>query len=311
MSISSALHAGVSGLIANSSALAAISDNIANVNTVGYKRADTQFQDLVTTNSGLTGIYTAGGVNAVTRQLVTQQSDFQATNSPTDLAISGQGLFVVTTDPDRSLGHDAARVHPRGLLHARQERLPAERRRLLPAGVGGGRERHDHHRPVGHHQAADRQRQQPGGRGRRHDRGQRQRQPQRRPDGQRGGQRRNLQRRLHHHEPGQLQRDVRNGHPARLHGAADGHGLAGRLARAGTAAAQELDPQPVELRTGVDARERGRDRRGPARRAGGHRRSLLHRIGTARPLDHNPASWPAARGRWRSAPRARRRGRAP
>ena len=99
MSISSALHAGVSGLIANSSALAAISDNIANVNTVGYKRQDTQFQDLVTSDSSLTGIYTAGGVNAVSRQLVTQQSDFQATNSPTDLAISGQGLFVVTTDP--------------------------------------------------------------------------------------------------------------------------------------------------------------------------------------------------------------------
>ncbi|HYF22632.1 MAG TPA: flagellar basal body protein, partial [Caulobacteraceae bacterium] len=37
MSINSAMLAGVSGLTANSAALAAISDNIANVNTVGYK----------------------------------------------------------------------------------------------------------------------------------------------------------------------------------------------------------------------------------------------------------------------------------
>ena len=43
MSISSAMLAGVSGLAANSSALASVSNNIANVNTVGYKRYDTQF----------------------------------------------------------------------------------------------------------------------------------------------------------------------------------------------------------------------------------------------------------------------------
>ena len=42
MSINSAMLAGVSGLVANSSALAAISDNIANVNTVGYKRSQSE-----------------------------------------------------------------------------------------------------------------------------------------------------------------------------------------------------------------------------------------------------------------------------
>ena len=46
MSINSAMIAGASGLIANSSALAAISDNIANVNTVGYKRATAVFTPL-------------------------------------------------------------------------------------------------------------------------------------------------------------------------------------------------------------------------------------------------------------------------
>ncbi|HEX3888886.1 MAG TPA: flagellar basal body protein, partial [Phenylobacterium sp.] len=46
MSINSALLAGVSGLVANSSALAAISDNIANVNTTAYKENDVDFSTL-------------------------------------------------------------------------------------------------------------------------------------------------------------------------------------------------------------------------------------------------------------------------
>lgn len=99
MSISSAMLAGVSGLVANSSALASVSNNIANVNTIGYKRQDTQFQDLVTSQSGMRGVYTAGGVQAVTRQQVDQVGERRQTTSPTDLAIAGQGFFVTTTSP--------------------------------------------------------------------------------------------------------------------------------------------------------------------------------------------------------------------
>ena len=58
MSISSAMLAGVTGLVSNSSALAAISDNIANSNTVGYKRVGVDFTSLV--NTGATGEYAAG-----------------------------------------------------------------------------------------------------------------------------------------------------------------------------------------------------------------------------------------------------------
>ena len=99
MSISSALLAGISGLTSNSSALASISNNIANANTVGYKVESTEFEDLVTSQSGERGAYTAGGVTSTTRQLVNQQGETEATNSPTDLAISGQGFFVTTTTP--------------------------------------------------------------------------------------------------------------------------------------------------------------------------------------------------------------------
>jgi flagellar hook protein FlgE len=95
MSINSAMLAGVSGLVANSSALAAISDNIANVNTVAYKRNQTNFSSVVTAQA-VPGHYSAGGVQAVTRQLVSQQGLMQTANSATDIAINGDGFFVVT-----------------------------------------------------------------------------------------------------------------------------------------------------------------------------------------------------------------------
>ena len=48
MSLSSGMNAGVAGLSANSTRLAVISDNIANSNTNGYRKADVDFSALVT-----------------------------------------------------------------------------------------------------------------------------------------------------------------------------------------------------------------------------------------------------------------------
>jgi flagellar hook protein FlgE len=95
MSINSALLAGVSGLVANSSALAAISDNISNVNTTAYKRNEVDFSTLVTSQA-VKGEYSAGGVQGVTHTSVSQQGLIQSAASPTDLAISGDGFFVVS-----------------------------------------------------------------------------------------------------------------------------------------------------------------------------------------------------------------------
>jgi flagellar hook protein FlgE len=98
MSINSALLAGASGLISNSNALASISDNIANVNTVGYKRASAVFTPLYDSDSSTKG-YSAAGVNSVARLAIGESGLLTAGNSPTDLAISGKGLFVVRDDP--------------------------------------------------------------------------------------------------------------------------------------------------------------------------------------------------------------------
>ncbi len=59
MSLNSAMQSGVAGLVANSVALSTISNNIANVNTVGYKQSATEFESLVTN---------AGGDSAVERR---------------------------------------------------------------------------------------------------------------------------------------------------------------------------------------------------------------------------------------------------
>jgi flagellar hook protein FlgE len=99
MSINSALLAGVSGLTANSAALAAISQNIANVNTVGYKRTAGEFQTIINSQSQGAG-YAAGGVLATARHYTSQAGQLQRTTSATDLGIAGQGFFVVTEKPE-------------------------------------------------------------------------------------------------------------------------------------------------------------------------------------------------------------------
>ena len=96
MSLYGALFSGVSGLTAQSSAMGAISDNITNVSTVGYKSTQVQFQTLVTKQTS-GSFYSAGGVQAKPRQGTDVQGLLQASTSQTDLAISGNGFFVVNT----------------------------------------------------------------------------------------------------------------------------------------------------------------------------------------------------------------------
>ena len=111
MSINSALLAGVSGLTANSAALAAISQNIANVNTVGYKRTAIEFSTVVNSQNQGAG-YSAGGVLGSTRNYISQAGQLQRTTSSTDLGIAGQGFFV-TTEKAEGLDAGDARLFTR------------------------------------------------------------------------------------------------------------------------------------------------------------------------------------------------------
>lgn len=94
MTLSSSMNAGVAGLNVNSSKLGTISDNIANSQTMGYKRAETEFSSLVATEAS-GGKYTAGGVTSSSYRQVDSRAGFITTENPTDIAIGGRGLIPV------------------------------------------------------------------------------------------------------------------------------------------------------------------------------------------------------------------------
>lgn len=95
MSISSALNAGVAGLAANSTRLASISDNIANSGTYGYKRVNTDFESMVINQARGAGVYSAGGVRALTSRIIDQRGALVSSSHPLDIAISGRGMLPV------------------------------------------------------------------------------------------------------------------------------------------------------------------------------------------------------------------------
>lgn len=97
MSIISSMTIGASGLRAESDALSAVSDNIANVNTVGFKRERAVFEDVLGRSvMGSTALTESGAGSRVAQiQELWTQGALVTTGVPTDLALSGDGLFVV------------------------------------------------------------------------------------------------------------------------------------------------------------------------------------------------------------------------
>ncbi len=88
------LFTGVAAVDAQSTAFAAISDNIANVNTIGYKETRVRFQTLVTESASDTQ-FAPGGVLSRPFTDPQRQGQIQGTTSDTDLALIGEGFFVV------------------------------------------------------------------------------------------------------------------------------------------------------------------------------------------------------------------------
>ena len=98
MSVAGAMKTAVSGLMANSTAVARISENIANSATVGYKRT---FASMVTDTAP--GAGSVSGVQAANGSDVAGAGLVSATGVPEDLAVSGEGFFVVSKNPDDPL----------------------------------------------------------------------------------------------------------------------------------------------------------------------------------------------------------------
>lgn len=97
MALSSALFSGISGLSTLGNAMQVIGDNIANVNTVAFKQSTFTFQDLLSQETAtMSGTSQVGRGTALGDIYSTfSQGSFESTGSPTDLAIGGDGFFIL------------------------------------------------------------------------------------------------------------------------------------------------------------------------------------------------------------------------
>ncbi|MEO9903590.1 MULTISPECIES: flagellar hook protein FlgE [Alphaproteobacteria] len=94
MSVTGGLFAGVAAIASQATAFGIISDNIANSQTVGYKETQARFQTLVTRSPTATA-FTPGGVQSKPLTDPSRQGLLQGTTSTTDIAVDGNGFFVV------------------------------------------------------------------------------------------------------------------------------------------------------------------------------------------------------------------------
>lgn len=97
MGIMSSLFAGVSGLNANGTALSVIGNNIANMQTVGFKSSKATFADLISSSiSGGSGsVQTGIGVALTSVQGNFSQGSLATSANVLDMAIDGNGFFIV------------------------------------------------------------------------------------------------------------------------------------------------------------------------------------------------------------------------
>lgn len=89
MSLSSSLFIGISGLSSSGTALSQVSNNIANLNTIGFKGSRADFEEI------LASTQLGGGTDIASMSALFSQGALENTESPTDLAIDGEGFFIV------------------------------------------------------------------------------------------------------------------------------------------------------------------------------------------------------------------------
>lgn len=93
MSLYGTMRTGVSGMNAQANRLGTVAENIANSSTVGYKKASVQFSSMILPSTA--GAYNSGGVETDVRYSISDQGTFSYTTSATDLAVNGNGFFIV------------------------------------------------------------------------------------------------------------------------------------------------------------------------------------------------------------------------
>ena len=94
MSVTSAMFTGVSGLLANAEGINVIGNNLANVNTVGFKSGRMLFSDMLSSDIG-NNSQIGRGTQIQKVDNVFGQGSFEATETTTDMAIQGNAFFAL------------------------------------------------------------------------------------------------------------------------------------------------------------------------------------------------------------------------
>jgi flagellar basal-body rod protein FlgG len=140
------LWSAATGMIAQQLNIDTIANNLANVNTIGFKKSRAEFEDLIyqthkiagsTTQGDVTvptGIQVGMGVRPTTVHKFFSQGDYQNTSNPLDMAIEGEGFFQVQVGDDFAytragafkLNQDGTIVSANGYVLQPEFTVPAE-----------------------------------------------------------------------------------------------------------------------------------------------------------------------------------------
>lgn len=108
------IYVGMTGLLGYSRGLRVIANNTANINTPGFKSSSLQFADMFYTGGNLSGGVTSQnhdqvgfGLNTTGTTISFKQGELRQTGNDLDMAVDGQGLFVLK-DADGKIGYSRA-----------------------------------------------------------------------------------------------------------------------------------------------------------------------------------------------------------
>jgi flagellar basal-body rod protein FlgG len=147
------LWTAATGMHAQQLNIDVISHNLANVNTVGFKKNRAEFEDLIYQNMRIagsitgadgdqripTGIQVGLGVRPTAVHKVFSQGDYQNTNNPLDLAIEGDGFFQVMVNGEErytragafKLNQDGVVVTANGYVLQPEFAVPVETKNIV------------------------------------------------------------------------------------------------------------------------------------------------------------------------------------
>lgn len=114
MGVAQAMYSAVTGLSTNADGMTVIANNIANANAKGFKRDRAEFEDLISSDLSSGSGATQIGRGSRLRNIKTMftQGGMQVTDSVTDIAIQGNGFFVIA-NPNTEVQESAGKFYSR------------------------------------------------------------------------------------------------------------------------------------------------------------------------------------------------------